>query len=140
LGTGELDYDLRLRSQKTFGWFTAIGNLGHTFITEPEFGGVRQRRDNVWFAAFGQEYQIAPRTRLLSEIYWVTHEEPGGPHRLACNLGFKHKLRDNLTFHGALGKSLRESNVGGPSVRVYVGLKYEFGRKKGQRGAVSDGT
>ncbi len=28
LGSGEFDYDLRLRAQKTWGWFTAIGNVG----------------------------------------------------------------------------------------------------------------
>lgn len=127
LGSGEFDYDLRLRAQKTWGWFTAIGNVGYTFVTDPEFGGVRQSAENVWLVTFGQEWQVAKRTKLLSEIYFVSREEPGEPNRLAVNLGFKHQLRDNFTVHAAVGKSVREGNRGGPDVRVYVGVKYEFG-------------
>ena len=126
LGRGEFDYDLRLRAQKSWGWFTAIGNVGYTFITDPEFGGVRQNADNVWLLAFGQEYQVARRTTLLSEIYFVSREEPGGPNRLAANIGFKHRLLERLSVHAAVGKSVREGNRGGPDLRVYAGLKWEF--------------
>jgi Putative MetA-pathway of phenol degradation len=126
LGSGEFDYDLRLRAQKTWGWFTAIGNAGYTFVTDPEFGGVTTSTENVWLLTFGQEYQVAKRTKLLSELYFVSREEPGGPNRLAANIGFKHKLLDNLTVHAAVGKSVREGNRGGPDLRVYAGLKWEF--------------
>lgn len=126
LGSGEFDYDLRVRAQKTWGWFTAIGNAGHTFVTDPEFGGVKTSAENVWLLTFGQEYQVAKRTKLLSEIYFVSREEPGGPNRLAATIGFKHKLLDNLTLHAAVGKSVREGNRGGPDLRVYAGLKWEF--------------
>jgi len=127
LGSGEFDYDLRLRVQKTWGWFTGIGNAGYTFLTDPEFSGVEQPRENVWLFTFGQEYQIAKRTRLLSEIYFVSREEPGAPNRLAANIGFKQKLWDNFTVHAAIGKSVREANRGGPDLRVYAGFKWEFG-------------
>jgi hypothetical protein len=126
LGSGEFDYDLRLRAQKTWGWFTAIGNVGYTFVTDPELGGVRTPTDNVWLLTFGQEYQVARRTKLLSEIYFISREEPGGPNRLAANVGFKHKLLENLTIHAAVGKSMREGNRGGPDLRAYAGLKWEF--------------
>jgi hypothetical protein len=127
LGSGEFDYDLRLRAQKTWGWFTAIGNAGYAFITDPEFGGVRQSMDNVLLLTFGQEYRIAKRTALLSEIYFVSREAPGDPNRLAANIGLKHRLLDNFSIHAAVGKSLREGNRGGPDIRVYAGLKWEFG-------------
>lgn len=127
LGSGEFDYDLRLRTQKTWGWFTAIANVGYTFITDPEYGGVRQDTENVWLLTFGQEYELTKRTKLLSEIYFTSRETPHDPNRLAANLGFKHKLLDNLSVHAAVGKSIREGNRGGPDLRVYVGLKYEFG-------------
>lgn len=127
LGNGEFDYDLRLRAQKTWGWFTAIGNLGYTFLTDPEFGGVTTTKENVWLATLAQEYQVTKRTKLLSEIYFVSREEHGEHNRLAANIGFKHKLRDNLTVHAAVGQSIREANRGGPDLRVYVGLKWEFG-------------
>jgi hypothetical protein len=130
LGSGEFDYDLRLRAQKTWGWFTAIGNSGYTFVTDPEFGGVTQSSENVWLLAFAQEWQLANRTKLLSEIYFVSREEPGEPNRLAANIGFKHKLLDNLTLHAAVGKSVREGNRGGPALRVYAGFKYEFGARR----------
>jgi hypothetical protein len=127
LGSGEFDYDLRLRTQKTWGWFTAIGNVGYTFVTDPEYGGVTTSTENVWLLTFAQEYQVAKKTKLLSEIYFVSREAPGDPNRLAANIGFKHKLRDNLTVHAAIGKSIREGNRGGPDLRVYVGVKWEFG-------------
>src|SRR5688572_31574819 len=119
LGTGEFDYDIRLRAQKTWGWFTAIGNAGYTFLTDPEFGGVETPKDNVWLFTLGQEYQVAKRTKLLSEIYYVTRDEPGAPNRLAANIGFKQKILDDLTFHGSIGKSIREANRGGPDLRAY---------------------
>jgi hypothetical protein len=126
LGSGEFDYDLRLRTQKTWGWFTAIGNAGYTFVTDPEYGGVTTSAENVWLLTCAQEYQVAKATKLLSEIYFVSRETPDEPNRLAANIGFKHKLRDNFTVHAAIGKSIREGNRGGPDLRVYVGVKWEF--------------
>jgi hypothetical protein len=126
LGSGEFDYDFRLRTQKTWSWFTAIGNVGYTIVTDPEYGGVTTSADNVWLLTFAQEYQVARKTKLLSELYFVSREEPGEPNRLAANIGFKHKLLHNLTVHAAIGKSVREGNRGGPDLRVYVGLKWEF--------------
>jgi hypothetical protein len=38
-GTGELDYDIRLRLQKTWGRFTAIANAGYTLVTPPTIDG-----------------------------------------------------------------------------------------------------
>jgi hypothetical protein len=127
LGSGEFDYDLRLRAQKTWNWFTLIGNVGYTFVTEPTIGGVQEERDNVWLVSAAQEYELTKKFRLLSEIYWVSREAPGGPNTLAGQVGFKYYLRDNLSVHAAVGKSLREGNEGGPDIRAYVGLKWEFG-------------
>ncbi len=126
LGSGEFDYDMRLRAQKTWDWFTATGNVGYTLVTDPEYGGEVSSAENVWLLTFAQEYQVARETRLLSEVYFVSREAPGGPNRLAANIGFKHRLVDKLTVHAAIGGSLREENRGGPSLRVYVGFKYEF--------------
>ena len=103
LGSGEFDYDLRLRAQKTWGWFTPIGNAGYTFVTDPKFGGARRAAENLWLLTFGQEYQIAKNTKLLSEIYFVGREAPKEPHRLAANIGFKHKLDDNRSVHVFFG-------------------------------------
>lgn len=125
-GSGEPDYDLRLRAQKTWGWFTAIGNAGYTFVTDPDFGDLRASKENVWLLTFGQEYQVAPRTKLLSELYFVSRGEASEPNHFAANIGFKHKLRKDLTVHGAVGKSMRDANRGGPDLRVYLGVKYEF--------------
>jgi hypothetical protein len=127
LGTGEFDYDLRLRAQKSWDWFTIIGNVGYTFLTDPEFGGVTTEKDNVWLATVAQEYQVFKRTKLLSEIYFVSREEHGDHNRLAANIGFKHKILDNLSVHASVGKSIRDENRGGPDLRAYAGLKWEFG-------------
>ena len=126
LGSDVYDYDFRLRAQKTWGWFTAMGNVGYTIIGEPESGGITQSRNNVWFASFVQEYQVSSKTKLLSEIYLETSEEPGQPNRFAADVGFEKEIAHNLTFQAAEGKSLREGNHGGPGLRIYVGLHWVF--------------
>lgn len=125
-GSGEFDYDLRLRAQKTWGRFTATGNLGYTFVTDPEYGGVVASTDNVWLAAFAQSYQVTKDTSLLSEVYFVSREAPGEANSLAASIGFKHKLLDKLAVQAAIGTSLRENELGGPRLRLYVGFKYDF--------------
>jgi hypothetical protein len=83
--------------------------------------------DNVPFVSFAQEWELTPATRLLSEIYFVGREAPGDPNRVAFNIGFKHRLSDGLSVHAAAGQSLRAQRRGGPDLRYYAGLKYEFG-------------
>src|SRR5215203_556709 len=95
LGTGEFDYDFRLRVQKTWGWFTIIGNVGYTFISEPKIGGMASSRENVWILTCAQQYELTSRFHLLSEVYWLNSEEPGEPGRLAANVGFKYKLLES---------------------------------------------
>lgn len=126
LGSGAVDYDIRLRTQKTLGWFTGIGNAGYTFVGEPVLDGLRQNRRDIWFLAFAQGYRVAPKTSLLSEIYWKNSDTPGDPSRLAGSIGFKHDVRPWLQVHATAGKSLRDGNLGGPRLRVYAGLKLEF--------------
>jgi len=126
LGSGAVDYGLLLRAQKTHGWFTAIGNVGYTFVGEPVIDRLRQDKRNVLFLAFAQEYRVAAKTSLLSEVYWKNSDTPGGPSRFAGDIGFKHDLRSWLQVHTTVGKSLREGNLGGPKLRVYAGFKLEF--------------
>lgn len=126
LGTGELNYDLTLRAQKTWGWFTLLGNVGYTIVGEPRVGGITEARKNVWFVSTAQFFELTPKTKLLSEIYLETSEEPGEPNRFAAGVGFEHKLRDNFKVHAMVGRSLREDSRGGPDLRVYVGFVWEF--------------
>lgn len=126
LGSGAVDYDIRLRTQKTMGWFTALGNVGYTFVGEPVIDGLRQDRSNVWFLAFAQMYRVAPKTSLLSEVYWKNSDTPGEPSSFAGDIGFKHDFLSWLQVHATVGKSLRDGNVGGPKLRIYAGLKMEF--------------
>ena len=127
LGSGEFDYDLRLRTQKTWGRFTLLGNVGYTQVTAPTYGGVHQATSNVWLLSFVQEYRATDRTALLAEIYFESRGAPGEPNSLAVNLGFRHKLGDDLEINAALGRSARGGQRGGPALRLYVGLKWEFG-------------
>ena len=126
LGTGEEEYDFRLRSQKSWAWFTGLINIGYTFVGEPKIDGIRQKRDNVLFTAFAQEFEVDPKIKILSEIYWRNSDEPGDPDRFAFDVGFKYRLFPNLSLHSAIGKSLRNDNAGGPDLRVYAGIKMEF--------------
>lgn len=127
LGSGGHEHDLRLRAQKTFALVTPILNFGYVLVPDATVGGRPTARQDVWRASLAQEWQASKSLKLLSEVYWRTADEPGGAARLGWNVGFKHKPRDGVTWHGAIGESLRESNRGGPDLRVYAGLKFEFG-------------
>ena len=124
LGNGSFDYDLLIPVQKTWGWFSALVNIGCTIAGPAQSGAVSRR--NVVFASFAQEYEVAKKTKLLSEIYWENSDLPGEPSRLAAGVGMEQKLRDNFKVHGTIGKSLRDGNRGGPSLRVYVGFEWDF--------------
>ena len=116
LGTGAVEYEFRLRAQKAFGRFTGLVNAGYT---------ITDQRDVV-FLAFAQEYRVSAKLVLLSETYWRSSAEPGGPNRFAGDVCFKYHLAKHLDVHAAVGKSLRSANRGGPDLRVYAGIKLEF--------------
>jgi hypothetical protein len=119
LGTGEFDYGLLLRAQKTWGWFTLLGNVGYTLVGGPD-------ADDVWFLSVAQFYELTKRTLLLSEVYFETSEAPEASSRLVANIGFEHQLADNFNIHASIGTSLREHQQGGPDLRAYIGFKWEF--------------
>jgi hypothetical protein len=126
LGSGGYEHQFRMHAQKTFGWFTPIINVGAIVVPDVEVGGVREPRQDVWLVNFEQQWRVATGTKLLSEINWKTSDTPDEPFRLAWNVGFKHKVRDGLFVHGAGGSSLRDRQEGGPELRVYFGLEYDF--------------
>jgi hypothetical protein len=121
LGSGGHEHDLRLRTQKTLGRVTSLVNVGYGFIR-----GLRSSRQDMWRASFAQEWQASRSLKLLSEVYWRSADEPAADARLGWNVGFKHTLRSSVTWHGAIGESLRSGNRGGPDLRAYVGIKFEF--------------
>lgn len=126
LGSGGTEHDLRVRAQKTFSRVTPILNVGYVLVPDATINGRRSARQDVWRGSFAQEWQASKSIKLLSEVYWRTADEPGDSGRLGWNVGFKHKLREGLAWHGAIGESLRAGNRGGPDLRVYLGIKYEF--------------
>jgi|GEM_PF-2104546 len=126
LGSGGYEHLLRLHAQKTFGWFTPIVNIGGIVVPDVEVGGVRETRRGVWLMNFEQQWRVASGTKLLSEVNWKTSDTPCEPYRLAWNAGFRHKLRDGLFVHGAGGSSFRDNQEGGPELRLYLGLEYDF--------------
>jgi hypothetical protein len=126
LGSGGNEHDLRVRLQKTFGSVTPILNLGYVFVPDARIDGRSSPRQDVWRASFAQEWLTTSSLKLLTEVYWRGADEPGDPARLGWNVGFKHKARADLSLHAAIGESLRRGNRGGPDLRVYFGIKYEF--------------
>lgn len=141
LGTGALDYDLLLRTQKSVGIFTGIANFGYMVVGGPEgAGGADQERRNQWFAAFSPRARVFSKTELLSEIYWENSDEPGEPHRLAGDIGLAQQISPHFEVHGAVGKCLRHGNLGGPSLRVYTGIKLEFSAPRWQHKPNSGGS
>jgi hypothetical protein len=125
LGTGAFDEDLLLRVQKSWSWFTLIGNVGYTFLGKPESG--EPRRDGVWFVSLVQGYQVTKKTTLFTEFYVESSDEPGGRSRVAANLGFDQELWKDFALQGSIGRSLREAPAGGPDLRMYVGIHWTFG-------------
>lgn len=126
LGSGAVDYDALLRFQKSWGWFTGIWNLGYTIVGEHTLGGAQGPTRTVLHGAFAQMYDVAPRTRLLTEVYAENSEEPGGPTRTAGDVGFAYRVWPWLQVHGTIGRSLRSGDEGGPGLRAYAGVKLEF--------------
>ena len=126
LGSGAKEHDLRLRAQKTFGAQMPILNFGYVVVPDASIRGRRIPREDVWRASLVNEWAVTNKTKLLSEAYWRTADEPVDADRFGWNVGFKHKARDDLSLHAAIGESLRSGNRGGPDLRVYIGLKYEF--------------
>lgn len=118
LGTGGWDYDFRLQAQKKWGWFTLIGDVGYTLLTDP--------RRNVWFVSTAQEYEVSDTTRLLSEVYFQTSAEAGLPNRIAADMGFVHSFNEKFNVHAAVGTSLRDDRRSGTDLRVYVGFEWDF--------------
>jgi hypothetical protein len=123
LGSGAFDYEFGLPVEKTWGPYTALGNIGYTIIGQPKSG---ERVRNVWFASFVQKYQVTEKTTVLGEVYFNTSEDSGQPNQLAANIGFERELAHDFTFQAAIGKSLREGGRGGPDLRVYVGIHWGF--------------
>lgn len=126
LGSGSMEYDLRLRSQKTWGWFTLLANLGYTLVSSPTVDGVPLPRRNVGFGGLGSEVELLPPLRLLGEVYWRSASVAGEPARLAGDLGVKCGVAPHLAVHAAVGTSLRRDEQGGPRLRAYAGLKGSF--------------
>ena len=95
LGTGAFDYDFLVPVQKNWGWFTLLGNVGYTIVGDAHVGGVVEPRKNVWFVSSAQQCQIAPKTKLLSEVYLATSDEPGRPNTFAGDIGLEHEFGEN---------------------------------------------
>jgi Putative MetA-pathway of phenol degradation len=126
LGSGSMEYDFRVRSQKAWGWLTLFANAGYTVVSSPRDGGVVLERRNVGFAALGGEIELAAGLRLLADAYWRSADVPGEPARVAADLGFKCGVVPHLAVHAAAGTSLRRDGLGGPQVRAYAGVKGDF--------------
>jgi len=127
LGTGASEVEVRLRGQKAWGRVTAIGNAGYTVVGEPRAHGVTLPRRNTGFLGAGAEAELGERLTLLADAYWLSADVAGDPARIAGDLGLKVKLSHDLAFGAAVGRSLRPAAAGGPELRVYGGLKWEFG-------------
>jgi len=126
LGTGRFDYEFLIPVQKTWGKFTGMVNFGLDFIGDPRINGVTEHRNNVWFVGFAQRYKVNDKTRVLSEVYVQHADEPGTPNQFAANVGFEREISHGLELQMTMGRSLRESAIGGPDLHVYVGLHGTF--------------
>jgi hypothetical protein len=124
LGSGSMEFGFLLRSQKTWDWFTLIGNVGYAFVTQPVVDGVTLERQGFWFLGLAPEFALSDRFSLLSDLYWRTADVPGEEARLAADVGFQYEVVRHLQIQGSVGTSLRPDSVGGPEFRSYLGLHW----------------
>jgi len=47
-----------------------ILNAGYVLVPDADIGGLRLSRQDIWRASAAQEWRIAKKTTLLSEVYW----------------------------------------------------------------------
>jgi hypothetical protein len=72
LGSGSFDYDFRLPVQKTWGPYTALGNVGYTIIGQPKSG---EPVRNVWFVSRLPVGTLTQKRRKLSGAWrWSASE------------------------------------------------------------------
>jgi len=126
LGSGNFNYDFLVPVQKSWGWFTAMADIGFNLVGNTHFQGVTERRYNLWFAGFAERYKINEKTTLLSEVYAQRADAPGQPNLCAFDVGFEREIGHGVALQGAIGRSLRESNHDGPTLQIYVGLHWTF--------------
>jgi len=126
LGSGSMEFDFRLRTQKSWDWFTLIANVGYTIVTQPVVVGVTLERQGVWFVGIAPEFALFKGFSLLSDIYWRSADVPGEAARLAADIGFQYEFVPRVQVQAAVGKSLRPDDIGGPEVRCYLGLHGVF--------------
>lgn len=126
VGTGSMGLGFLLRAQKSLGWLTLIANGGYTLVGDARVGGVSQPRRNAGFLGAGGEAELRSGLSALADLYWRSADVPGEPARLAGDIGLQVRLAEHLAAHGAVGTSLRNAGLGGPELRVYVGLKAEL--------------
>ena len=122
LGSGAVDVDLRARAGQQLGRDVVYGNVGHTWVGENGDAS----RDNTWFLALVWDHPVFERSRLLTEVYWKTADEPGAPNRLAATIGTKIRFRDRQQLHFSVGRSLQSGAEGGPDLRLYAGWRRDF--------------
>jgi hypothetical protein len=126
LGTGSMELGFLLRAQKTWGWATFIGNAGYTLVGDPKIAGVSASRRNTGFLGVGGEAGLRGGLSAVADLFWRSADVSGEPARLATDLGFKVHVADHLAVQGAVGTSLLPDGLGGPRLRVYLGLKGDF--------------
>ncbi|MFO0585059.1 MAG: transporter [Anaeromyxobacter sp.] len=127
LGSGASELELRLRGQRTWAWFTLIGNAAYALVGEPRVAGRALPRRNTGFLGAGAEAEILEGVALVADGYWRSADVPGEPARAAGDVGVKLRLTHGLALDAAVGRSLRAGAAGGPELRVYGGLRGELG-------------
>jgi hypothetical protein len=123
-------YNWRLRVQKTFGPWSGYVNGGYTLIDDTKNLFPNSENVNSFFGGFAQEWRLTASTLFLSEIFFSTSHTLVGQNRALADVGLKERLTQNISFNGAIGKSIRESEGGGPHLFMYGGLRAEFSFRK----------
>jgi len=121
-----MELGLLLRAQRTWGRGALIGNAGYTLVGDAKVAGVSESRRSSGFLGVGGELAMRAGLAAVADLYWRSADVAGEQARVAADLGLKLHVLGHLAVDGAVGTSLRPDGLGGPQLRVYVGLKGEF--------------
>jgi hypothetical protein len=108
---------LPIEVARSFGRFSLGAEVGYNFI---------ESEDDEWKYGLAAGYALTDRLQLLAEVAGVVDDDFDRTTPI-LNVGFRFKLRNDLTLLFAAGRSLRSSLAeDDPRLLVYTGLSFSF--------------
>lgn len=116
MGEGKPSYVLPLVAQKSWGPWTAFGNLGVVLQTGPE-------KRHFWFRGLAVVREVGRRLELGGEVYANSPTDWDEPSSLGFNLGGTWQVADAVGALFSAGRTVRSE----PATTIYLGIQVLMG-------------